>query len=273
MRPLWKGSISFGLVNIPVRMFAATEKKAVKFRYLHNACHTPIEYKKKCPGCNKEIEWEEIVRGYEYDKDRFVIIDEEDLAHIPDKTTKTIDIVDFIDLSEVDPVFYDHSYYLAPGEAGEKAYNLLQEAMRETGKIAVARLTIRSKQSLAAIRTYNGILSIETMFYPDEVRNTEDLPAWNRDITIQENELMMARELIKKLTAPFEPGKYTDEYRKALLEIIESKIAGEEITVAAQPDQGRVIDLAEALKASIDATAGGEQAGEKEEEPAGTGSA
>lgn len=272
MRPLWKGSISFGLVNIPVRMFAATEKKTVKFRYLHNECHTPLEYKRVCPNCQKEVNWEDIVKGYEYDEGRFVIINDEDLEHIPDKTTKTIDIVDFIELPEIDPVFYDRSYYLAPGETGEKAYNLLQEAMQETGKIAVARLTIRSKQSLAAIRTYNGILSIETMFYPDEVRDTGELPAWNHDIKVQENELKMARELIKNLTSPFQPGKYTDDYRKALLDIIEAKVAGEDVSVVETPERGRVIDLVEALKASVEAT-GKEEDAVEEKQPTGAGSA
>ncbi len=272
MRPIWKGSISFGLVNIPIRMFAATEKKSVKFRHLHNECHTPLEQKRVCPNCNKEVAWEEIVKGYEYDNGKFVIINDEDLEHIPDKTTKTIDIVDFIELPEIDPVYYDRSYYLSPGETGEKAYNLLQEAMQETGKIAVARLTIRSKQSLAAIRTFNDILSIETMYYPDEVRNTMELPNWNRDIVTQENELKMARELIKNLTAPFEPGKYTDEYRKALLEIIEAKVAGEDVSVVEAPERGRVVDLVEALKASVDATSKQEEIVE-EKQPTGVGSA
>lgn len=254
MRPLWKGSISFGLVNIPVRLFAGTERKGISFRTLHDKCHTPLQYKKFCPNCEREVEYEEIVKGYEYEKDRFVIIMDEDLERIPDETGKTIDIVDFVELSEIDPVFYDRSYYLAPGETGEKAYTLLQSAMNDSGKIAIARLVIRSKQTLATVRGFSDILILETMFYPDEVRNITELPSWNRKIKINDNEMKMARELIENLTSPFEPEKYTDEYREALLEIIRGKIAGEEVTIVEAPGRGRVVDLVEALKASVDAT-------------------
>lgn len=272
MRSLWKGSISFGLVNIPVKLYAATRKKTVQFRQLHDKCLTPLEYKRFCPRCRKEAAYGEIVKGYEYDRDRFVIIKEEDLAKIPDKTTKTIDIVDFIDLSEIDPLYYNHAYYLTPTEMGEKAYNLLQESMRETGKIAVARLTIRSKHSLAALRTYEDILSLETMFYPDEVRDTAELPSWNRGIEIHEHELKMARELIENLTAPFDPGKYIDEYRKALLEIIEAKVAGEEVAIVEPVEGGRVTDLVEALQASLEVTAREEKKDDRKE-PTGAGRA
>jgi DNA end-binding protein Ku len=254
LRPLWKGSVSFGLVNIPVRLFAATEKKNVRFRYLHEPCRTPVEYRKVCPTCNKEIAMEEIVRGYEYEKGRFVIIDESDFARIPAETSRTIAIVDFVRDEEVDPLYYDRSYYLAPGETGEKAFQLLMQSMAEAGLVAIIRIVLRSRQALGVLRVYRDSLALETMFYPDEVRPTSELPQWNRDLKMQESELEMARQLIANLTAPFSPDKYTDEYRAALLEIIDGKIKGEEVFIASSPEKGEVIDLAEALKASVEAT-------------------
>ena len=252
MRPLWKGSISFGLVNIPVRLFAATEQKNVKFRYLHEPCRTPVEYRKVCPTCKKEVPMEEIVKGYEYEKGRFVVIEESDLARIPEETTRSIAIVDFVRQEEVDPVYYDRSYFLAPGETGEKAFQLLQQSMAEADMVAVVRIVLRSRQALGVLRVYEHTLAVSTMFYPDEVRSTAGLPAWNREVKISDTELKMARELIKNLTAPFTPEKYTDEYRKSLLEIIEAKIAGEEVYMAPAAQKGEVVDLMEALKASLD---------------------
>lgn len=275
MRPLWKGSISFGLVNIPVRLFAATEQKSVRFRYLHEPCRTPVEYHKVCPSCNREVPMDEIVKGYEYEKGRFVVIEESDLARIPEETTKSIAIVDFVRRDEVDPVYYDRSYYLAPGETGEKAFQLLQRSMAEAGMAAVVRIVLRSRQALGVLRVYEDTLAVETMFYPDEVRPTAELPAWDREVKVHDNELKMARELIKNLTAPFEPEKYTDEYRKALLEIIEGKIAGEEVYITPAAEKGRVVDLVEALKASVEATGKGgpEKAKRKGRRKAGVGTA
>ena len=254
MRPLWKGSVSFGLVNIPVKLFAATEKKSVRFRYLHEPCRTPVEYRKVCPTCNKEIAMDEIVKGYEYEKGRFVVIEESDFARIPAETTKTIAIVDFVHSEEVDPIYYDRSYYLAPGETGEKAFQLLMQSMEEAGMAAIARLVLRSRQALGVLRVFRDSLALETMFYPDEVRSTAALPAWNRDFKVEEGELQMARMLIENLTAPFSPQKYTDEYRQALLDIIEGKIKGEKVFVPSSPETGEVVDLVEALKASVEAT-------------------
>ena len=276
MRPLWKGSISFGLVNIPVRLFAATEQKNVRFRHLHEPCRTPIEYRKVCPHCKKEVSLDEIVKGYEYEKGRFVIVADSDFARIPEETTKSIAIVDFVHRNEVDPVYFDRTYYLAPAETGEKAFQLLLQAMEEAGLSAVVRIVLRARQALGVLRIYKDTLAVETMFYPDEVRPTTELPAWNRENRVHENELKMARELIKNLTAPFEPDKYSDEYRRALLEIIEGKIAGEEVYIAPSPDRGEVVDLMEALKASVDATrqgTGDAPAGRRSRKKAGVGSA
>lgn len=267
MRPLWKGSISFGLVNIPVRLFAATEEKNVRFRYLHEPCRTPVEYRKVCPRCNKEISAEEIVKGYEFEKGRFVVIGESDLARIPSETTRSITIVDFVLQEEVDPIYYDRAYYLSPGEAGEKAFQLLRQAMEEAGMAAVVKIVLRTRQALGLLRVFQDVLALETMYYPEEVRPTSALPAWNREIAIHENELKMARELIRNLTAPFQPEKYTDDYRRALLEIIEAKIAGEEVHIAPAVERGEVVDLMEALKASVKLAEKNRQADEAEAEP------
>lgn len=250
MRALWRGSISFGLVNVPVRMYAATERKSVSFRQIHRECGTPIRYEKVCPACNRKVEEDEIARGYEYEKGRFVIIEDKDLEAIPDETTRTIDIIDFVDLKEIDPVYFDHSYFLGPEETGQKAYLLLFEALRKTGKIAIAKVTIRAKQSLACLRPYGeNQLVIETMFYPDEVRDAGEITV-SPGIKLHENEIKMAVQLIDSLAAEFRPEKYTDEYRKALLDIIRAKVEGQEIKIPA-PREEKVVDLMEALKASL----------------------
>ncbi|NLC50744.1 MAG: Ku protein, partial [Firmicutes bacterium] len=215
---------------------------------------TPLSYQRRCDRCDEDVEWEDIVRGYEYEKDRFVIINEEDLEKIPDKQTKTIDIVDFVSLSEIDPVYFDRTYYLSPDETGTKPYYLLHRAMAESGKIAVAKIVIRSKQSLAAVRVYDQALALETMFYPDEVRDVNMVPGLGREPQLHENELKMAQELIKHLAARFEPEKYHDQYREALLEVIHAKIRGEDIAAPEIPERGKVVDLMEALKASIEMT-------------------
>lgn len=252
MRTIWKGAISFGLVSIPVKLFPATEQKDVKFRNLHKQCQAPLKYQKVCTVCGQDVSQEDIVRGYEYEKGRFVIINEEDLARIPDERTRTVDIIDFVALKEIDPVYYDKTYYLAPGEAGEKAYALLRKAMEETGKIAIAKLVIRNKESLAVIRGYNNFIVMETIFYPDEIRNPEQLPGFEREIKLHDNEMKMARELIENLATEFKPEKYEDEYRKKLLDLIYAKIEGEQITIPETPTTGKVVDLMEALKASVE---------------------
>ncbi|MDW7651141.1 MAG: Ku protein [Bacillota bacterium] len=252
MRTIWKGAISFGLVSIPIKLFPATEQKDVKFRYLHKTCQAPLRYQRVCSACGQEVSQEDIVRGYEYESGRFVIINEEDLDKIPDERTRTLDIVDFVSLEEIDPLYFDKTYYLAPGEAGEKAYALLRQAMAETGKIAVAKVVIRNKESLAVLRGYQNLLVMETIFYPDEIRNPAQLPGFDREIKPHDKEMKMARELIENLATEFEPEKYTDEYRKKLLDMIHAKIEGEQIAIPEVAAKGKVVDLMDALKASVE---------------------
>lgn len=251
MRSMWKGAISFGLVNIPVKLYTATEKKDVKFNYLHSVCKTPVQYKKICPVCDREVPMEEIVRGYEYQKGKYVLIAEEDLENLPAATAKAVEILDFVSLAEIDPLFYDKSYYLVPNEGGQKPYALLKKAMEDTGKIAVARVMIRTKQSLAVIRVHQEALVLETMFFPDEIRPAKYLSELEFSADLHENELKMAVSLIENLASSFEPEKYTDQYRAALQQVIQAKIAGEEISVPARETAGKVVDLMDALRASI----------------------
>lgn len=252
MRTLWKGAISFGLVNIPVSLYVATERKDVSFHLLHRECMTPIQYRKYCPRCEKELKGEEIVRGYEYQKGSYVVINDEDLERIPLENTKTIDILDFVDMAQVDPIYFDRTYYLEPAAGGEKAYTLLIEAMKATAKFALARVIIRSKHTLAALRTKDQYLLMETLFFPDEIRQPQSLNSGLDKSRLHDNEVKMAVSLVDNLSTDFNPGKYQNEYRLALWEIIEAKIAGQEIfTPKPAPEPGKVVDLMEALKASI----------------------
>ena len=265
MHTLWKGSISFGLVNVPVKLHAATESKEYKFNYLHNECKQRIRYMKNCPHCEREVENDELIKGYEFEKDRYVILTAEDLAKIEQPMSRSIDILDFINLDEIDPVYYQKSYYLSPEDSAQKAYRLLSRSMTESGKVAIAKITMRSKQHFACLRPYGEGLMLETMYYPAEIRRLELSPSQNEPT---EMELSMARQLIEQLTHPFEPEKYRDEAREMVEEMIQHKIAGESFEINQAPEQGKVLDLMEALRASIAQTE--KVNGEKVERKEGT---
>jgi len=252
LKTLWKGAVSFGLVNIPVGMYVATENKDIKFNNLHKECMAPIKYQKICSNCGQEVGPEQIVRGYEYQKGSYVVINEEDLERIPQENTKTIDILDFVKLEQVDPIYFDKTYYLEPTPGGEKAYTLIVEAMRKTKKIAIAKVLIRSKQALAALRVKDKVLVMETIFYPDEIRSPASLNQGLDSGKLHDNEIKMAVSLIENLSTDFDPAQYHDDYRQALWEVIEARIAGHEIAIPAQNAvKGNVVDLMEALKASV----------------------
>lgn len=270
MRTIWKGSISFGLVNVPIKMFTATSKESIRFRQLHTECNTPITYQKYCPKCDEVVANEEIVKGYEYEKGKFVVLKDEDLDNIPVSSTRTIDIVDFVDLTEIDPIYYSKSYFLSPSEGGEKAYILLSQAMRDTNKVAVAKITVRNKESLACIRVLdNGTICLETMFFPAEVRESGDLKIQDlvTKIKVSDAELTMAKDLISNLSTEFEPEKYTDEYREEMLKIIRQKVEGEEVQIPERMVSGKVVDLMDALRASLEMAQGErEKAGKEAQE-------
>lgn len=252
MHTIWKGSISFGLVNIPVKLFTATEDKDVKTRYIHKECGTPINYEKRCHVCNRVVNDDEIVRGFEYEPGKFVLLEKDELIEIAGTKEKTIDIIDFVRLEEIDPIFFDKSYFIGPNDTGEKPYVLLKKAMEDSGKIALAKITIRSKERLAAVRVYKKGLLLETIYYPDEVRSIEHVPGIPNKIKPDSKELKMATQLIDQLTTSFEPEKYKDNYRTAVMDLIENKINKEEIKVAKRADDENVIDLMKALQASIE---------------------
>jgi len=256
MHTVWKGAISFGLVHVPVKMHAATEDKDIHFRQLHKECSMPIGYEKRCPHCDKEVKAEDIVKGYEYEKNKYVIIKEDELEAIKPESARTIKILDFVDLADIDPIYYEKPYYLSPDMAGAGAYTLLMEAIKQTGKIGIAKINIRSKSNLAAIRVVDNCLCLETMHFPDEIRAINQVPNLPQSTDVNEKELEMAKTLVEHLSEKFEPTKYTDDYRIALYELIEQKIAGESLDIVDAPAAAaktNVIDLMAALKASIEA--------------------
>lgn len=248
MHTLWKGSISFGLVNVPVKMHAATESQEFKFNYLHKDCKHRIRSIKKCPTCDLEVNMADLVKGFEYEKDRYVVLSEDDLASLEQPMSRSIDILDFINLQEIDPIYYQKSYYLSPEETAMKAYRLLCQSMEESGKVALARVTMRSKQHLACLRVFEKGLVMETMHYPKEIRHMDVV--WDR-VVPTDAELTMARQLIENLARPFEPEKYHDELHEQMVQMIESKISGETYKVETPAKGGKVVDLMEALRASI----------------------
>lgn len=252
MHTMWKGSIGFGLVHIPIKLYAATESKDIHFRTLHEVCHSPIRYQKYCPVCEKEVPNEELMKGYEYTPGEFVPVTDKEINELKGEMGRTVEILDFIDLADIDPIFYNKSYFVGPSENGEKAYTMLREAMDTTNKIGLARLTLHSKRHLAAVRVYKNGLLLETIFYPDEIRSIDQVPGLDQDITVNERELETAKQLIDQLTTKFEPEKYTDDYRAALEDFLQAKIAGHEVEKPQKAQEKRnVVDLLSALEASI----------------------
>lgn len=249
-RAMWKGAISFGLVTIPVAVYPATEEKSLKFNQLHDEDMGRIRYKRVCSVDGEEVDYDHIVKGYEIEKDRYIVLTDEDLDAVPVESSRAIDIQQFVDLDEIDPILFKKSYYLIPDETGAKAYALLRKALSDEGKVGIAKVSFRDKEHLSALRFKDDVFVLETMFWPDEVRAAEfDLvPAGEK---VRDNEVDMARSLIENLTEPWNPEAFTDAYREALLEIVEKKAAGEPIEAPSEEAPARVVDLMEALKASV----------------------
>jgi DNA end-binding protein Ku len=238
-------------VSIPVRVYTATEEKTLRFNQLHEKDHGRIKYKRVCSKDGEEVPYEEIVKGFEYEKDRYVILTDEELESVPVESTRTIDIAQFVDQEEIDPIYYKKTYYLGPEEAGVKAYQLLREALKEGNKVGVAKVSFRDKEHLAAVRLKDDLLVLDTMFWPDEIREAE-FPELEKRTKVSDKELQMATSLIENLTEGWNPDAYTDEYREALLDIVEKKVQGEEIEFIEAPEPTKVVDLMEALKASVE---------------------
>jgi DNA end-binding protein Ku len=251
-RAIWKGAISFGLVTIPIRLHSAVEEKSFKFNQLHEKDSGRIKYKRFCATCNEEVPFDEIVKGYEYEKDRYVILTDDELDRgMP--SIRSIDILKFVPLEQIDPIYFQKSYYLAPETAGVKAYKLLTKALTDDERVAIAKIAFRDKEHLATLRVRDGVFVLETMYWPDEIRASEfeDLDV---DVELRAQEMQMAKSLIDNMTGDFDVNEFQDEYRVRLEDLVEQKIQGREITVVEEPGSAKVLDLIEALKASIEQT-------------------
>jgi DNA end-binding protein Ku len=251
-RAIWSGTISFGLVSVPVKMYSAIDSKELKFHFLHKDDLTPIGYDKVRKDTGEHVDADEIVRGFEIEKGRFVPLEDEDLDRLDIELTHSIDICDFVSLEEIDPIYFRKAYYLVPQEGAEKPYRLLVKALDETGKVGIAKVVIRNKEHLAALRPYEGVLLLETMYYPDEIRQAEKVDGRGQ---LPKAEVEMAKSLVENLSDSFKPEKYDDRYRKELLSLIRAKAKGRKLPEAeADDDEGEVVDLMAALRESVEQT-------------------
>jgi DNA end-binding protein Ku len=254
-RTLWKGSLSFGLVTIPIRLYTAIDEKSISFNQLRKSDHSRIGYKRVAKADGEEVGYDEIVKGYEYENDRYVVFEPDELEAIKPASSRTIDILQFVPLEQIDPIYFDRAYYLAPEAAGAKAYGLLAHAMKDKGTVAVCKVTLRDKEYLATLRLRDDLFVLETMHWPDEIR-----PATLADFDIDEvpeprkQEVQMAEALIENLTEDFDPTAYHDEYRERVLEAVQQKVEGQEVTIIEEGQEpAAVVDLMEALRASVEA--------------------
>jgi DNA end-binding protein Ku len=250
-RSLWSGTISFGLVSVPVRMVSATESKELRFHFLDKSDLQPIGYDKVRRDSGEHVDSDDIVRGFEVEKGRFVPLEDEDLDRLDIELTKTIDICDFVDLDEIDPIYFRKAYYLEPQNGAEMPYRLLTRALEETDKVAIAKIVIRNKQHLAALRPWDGVLVLETMYYHDEVRKPQQVDGKAR---LRKPEVEMAKSLVENLSAEFDPAKYDDTYRKELLALLRAKEAGKPLPEPEADSGGEVVDLMAALRESVEKT-------------------
>src|SRR5436305_3705433 len=263
MRSIWKGSISFGLVSIPVKLYSATEERDVAFHQVHRDDGGRMRYKRVCQTDGEEVQYSDIAKGYELPSGEVVILTDEDFANLPLTTSRSIDVLEFVPLEQVDPIYFARSYYLEPDAAGTKPYVLLREALENSGRVALVKIALRQRESLATLRVRDGVFVLEMMLWPDEIRE----PAFgflDDDIDVRPQELQMAQSLIETMAGDFQPEQYTDNYREALQSLIEAKVAGREVVAPAETtaDTGTVVDLMAALRASVEAAREG-RGGEK----------
>jgi DNA end-binding protein Ku len=252
MRPMWAGAITFGLITIPVRLYRAVEEKSMRFHHLHGPDKGRVRYQRVCSVCSREVPFGEVVKGYEYEKDRHVVFSEKELEHLPVESIKAIDVVSFVSLDEIDPIYFQRSYYVVPEPTGLKAYRLLAETLGRSGRVGIAKVVLLEKEHLAVLRTRGRTFVLETMHWPDEIR-TPAFDVLARPVELRKQELALAGSLVELLSDRFDAAQFVDSYRQRLQELAWAKIQGEEIVVvlAAQPPQ--VTDLLEALQASVEA--------------------
>jgi DNA end-binding protein Ku len=277
MRSMWRGAVSFGLVMIPVKLYTATEQKDISFRQVHREDGGRIRFRRFCSIDEQEVPYEDIAKGYELPDGEMVVLTEEDMAELPLPTTKSIEVVQFCPADQLDPILFNKSYYVEPEAAGTRAYSLLRDALEESGKVAIAQVALRQRESLSILRVRDGVLVLETLLWPDEVR-TPDFGFLDEDIEVRPQELRMASSLIDSMTVDFDPEEYHDSYREAVLELVAAKTEGREVfqPEAPQADTGETSSLADALRASLAAAKGGRlgavpdaaDAGEDDEAPA-----
>lgn len=260
MRAIWKGSISFGLVNIPIALYPATRKEELKFRLLRKGDLSPVNYKRVAEKDGKEVPWNQIVKGYEYEKGKYIVLKDEDFQRLDLEATQTVDIQDFVDLGEIDPVFFYKPYYLEPQKGGDKAYALLRDSLRESKKVGIAKVVIKTRQYLAGVKPKDGALVLELMHFAEELADTSKLHI-PKKVEVGKREMNMATQLMDSMSSKWSPEKYRDEYREALMEVIEEKVeaGGKEIEEKPKkaPKPTKVIDLVEVLKKSLEQSGAG----------------
>src|SRR6184192_2053930 len=257
MRAIWKGSISFGLVNIPIALYPATRREELKFRLLRKSDLSPVNYKRVTEKDGKEVPWDQIVKGYEYEKGKYVVLKDEDFERVDLEATQTVDIQDFVEQEEIDPMFFYKPYYLEPQKGGDKAYALLRDALKDTNRVGIAKVVIKTRQYLAGVKPEDGVLALELMHFADELADPEKLHV-PKKTEVGKREMNMAKSLINSMSSKWNPEKYKDDYRKALMEVIEEKVeaGGKEIEEKPKkaPKPTKVIDLVRVLQQSLEKT-------------------
>ncbi len=251
-RALWKGIITFGLVSMPVKLYTATTSKSVSLHLIHKKCDSRIREQRYCPTCEEVVDYADLTRGYEYSKSEFVEINDKDFEELPLATKHTVEISDFVKVEEIDPIYFDKAYQVEPDPAAKKPFALFMKAMGDKDLFAIGKVALRSKERLCCLRPIEGLLVLNTLLYPDEITVDMDTPL--PKVSVSEKELDMAEKLIDMMTGPFEPEKYHDEYREALMKLIEAKVEGKHLKPASDKSKGKgeVIDLFDALKASME---------------------
>jgi DNA end-binding protein Ku len=256
-RAIWKGSISFGLVNIPIALYPATKREELKFRLLRKSDLSPVSYKRVAEKDGKEVPWDQIVKGYEYEKGKYVVLKDEDFERVDVEATQTVDIQDFVELDEIDPIFFYKPYYLEPQKGGDKAYVLLRDALKDSNKVGVAKVVIKTREYLAGVKPEDGALVLELMHFADELADMSNLHI-PKKVEVGKREMTMAKSLIDSMSSKWEPQKYKDDYREALMEVIEEKVeaGGKEIEEKPRkaPKPTKVIDLVSVLQKSLEET-------------------
>ncbi len=254
MRAIWKGSISFGLVNIPIALYSATRREDLKFRLLRGSDHSPVNYKRVAEKDGKEVEWDDIVKGYEYEKGKFVVLNEKDFQRVDLEATKTVDIQDFVDVEEIDPMYFYKPYFLEPQKGGDKAYVLLREALASENKVGIAKVVIKTRQYLAGVKAMKDVLVLELMHFADELSDSSKLNV-PKKLNPGKKELEMAKSLVGSMTGKWDPEKYKDDYREALMDVIEEKVESGGKEIESKPKKGpaptKVIDLVAVLQQSL----------------------